>query len=221
MDEIFRRLRYLLQQRRSQRELANDMEFHREMAARSGNSNFGNVLRIQEQAREAWGWMWIDRLIQDLRYAARTLRRSPGFTLTAMLVLAVGIGANVTAFSLFNLIALKPLPIRDPDSIVRLERRSPENITPTMPYSSIAFYREHARTLSAVMATMGAPAMEFEQDTQPITVNFVSANYFAELGTPPALGSLQLPAQAECAARSCVGLWLLADAIRRRSLHHR
>jgi predicted permease len=195
MGELFRRFSYLLQQRRLQRELANDMAFHREMAARSGNNNFGNVLRMQEQAREAWGWMWIDRLIQDLRYAARILRRSPGFTLTAMLVLAVGIGANVTAFSLFNLLALKPLPIRDPDSLVRLERRSPENVTPTMPYSSIVFYREHARTLSAVMATMGAPGMEFEQDTQPITVNYVSANYFSQLGTPPALGSLQLPAQ--------------------------
>ena len=195
MGELFRRFRYLLHQRRLQRELANDMEFHREMAERSGNTNFGNVLRMQEQAREAWGWMWVDRLIQDLRYAARILRRSPGFTLTAVVVLAVGIGANVTAFSLFNLLALKPLPIRDPDSIVRLERRSPEIIAPTMPYSSIAFYREHARTLSAVMATMGAPAMEFEQDTQPITVNFVSANYFSQLGTPPAFGSLQLPVQ--------------------------
>jgi hypothetical protein len=152
MAELFRRLRYLLQQRRLQRELADDMEFHREMAARSGNSNFGNVLRMQEQAREAWGWMWIDRLMQDLRYAARILLRAPGFTVTAVLVLAIGIGANVTAFSLFNLIALKPLPIRDPDSIVRLERRSPENITPEMPYSSIVFYREHTKTLSAVMA---------------------------------------------------------------------
>jgi DNA-binding FadR family transcriptional regulator len=64
MAELLRRLRYLLQQRRLQRELADDMDFHREMAARSGNSNFGNVLRMQEQAREAWGWMRIDRLMQ-------------------------------------------------------------------------------------------------------------------------------------------------------------
>ena len=82
MAELLRRLRYLLQQRRLQRELADDMEFHREMAARSGNSNFGNVLRMQEQAREAWGWMWIDRLMQDLHYAdafycARPASQSP------------------------------------------------------------------------------------------------------------------------------------------------
>ncbi|MFL6428852.1 MAG: ABC transporter permease [Acidobacteriaceae bacterium] len=195
MAELLRRLRYLLQQRRLHRELADDMEFHREMAARSGNGNFGNMLRLREQAREAWGWMWIDRLIQDLRYAARILRQSPGFTLTAVLVLAIGIGVNVTAFSLFNLIALKPLPIRDPESIVRLERRSPDNVTSEMPYASIVFYREHARTLSAVMATMGAPPMEFERDMQPVNVNFVTANYFSELGTQAVLGTLQLPAQ--------------------------
>jgi predicted permease len=209
MAELFRRLRYLLHQRRLQRELADDMDFHREMAARSGRSNFGNVLRMQEQAREAWGWMWIDRLTQDLRYAARILLRAPGFTVTAVLVLAIGIGANVTAFSLFNLIALKPLPIRDPESIVRLERRSPENITPEMPYPSIVFYREHAKTLSAVMATMGAPPMEFERDTQPVTVNFVTANYFPELGTQVALGSLQLPTQqnAPAAVVLSYGFW--------------
>src|ERR1700759_218456 len=209
MAHLLRRLRYLLQQRRLQRELAADMEFHREMAARSGNSNFGNVLRMQEQAREAWGWMWIDRLMQDLRYAARILRRSPGFTIAAVLVLAIGVGANVMAFSLFNLVALKPLPIRDPDSIVRLERRSPENVTPEMPYPSVAFYREHARTLSAVMTTMGSPPMEFERDIQPVTANFVSANYFSELGTQAVLGGLQLPSQQNAPAAIVLsyGFW--------------
>jgi predicted permease len=209
MGELFRRLHYLLNRTRLQQELKNDMEFHHEMSARAGNTNFGNVLRMQEQAREAWGWMWLERLMQDLRYAARILRHSPGFTFTAILVLAIGIGANVTAFSLFNLIALKPLPIRDPQSIVRFERRSPEITTPVMPHAMIEFYREHAKTLSAVIETMGAPAMEFEQDMQPVRVNFISANYFAELGTQPALGSLQLPGQANAPAAVVLsyGFW--------------
>src|SRR5579863_1177889 len=119
MAELFRRIRYLINRRRFDAELESDMEFHREMAARAGRSNFGNATRMQEQAREAWGWTWLDRLGQDLRYGLRILARSPGFTLTAVLVLAIGIGVNVAAFSLFDMVALKPMPVRDPDSIVR------------------------------------------------------------------------------------------------------
>src|ERR1700733_1628309 len=114
MGEIFRRIRYLFQRRRLDVELASDMEFHREMAVRAGRNNFGNTLRMQEQAREAWGWVWLDRLVQDVRYGVRILVRSPGFTLMAVLVLAIGIGVNVAAFSFFNMVALKPLPVRDP-----------------------------------------------------------------------------------------------------------
>lgn len=194
MTELLRRLRYLLNRRRFDEELQSDMEFHREMAAREGRPNFGqdfgNTLRLREQAREAWGWTWIDRLSQDLRYAARMLVRSPGFTLTAVLVLAIGIGVNVSAFSLFNMVALKPLPVRDPDSLVRLERRSPEIVAGEMPYASVIFYRDHAKTLSAVMAVMGVPPMEIESDAQPAHASFATANYFAELGTTPTLGRL-------------------------------
>lgn len=193
MGELFRRLRYLLFHRRFDQELENEMEFHREMAAHQGRRNFGNTLRLREQSREAWGWTWIDRLMQDLRYAARILWRSPGFTAAAILVLGLGIGVNVAAFSLFNLIAFKPLPVRDPDSIVMLQRRSLEIINPEMPYPTVAFYRDHAKSLQAVMAMMGAPAMEFENDTQPIRDIFVSSNYFSELGTLPASGRLLDP----------------------------
>jgi hypothetical protein len=120
MGETFRRIRYLINRRRFDVELENDMEFHREMAARAGRNNFGNTLRLREQAREAWGWTWLDRLIQDLRYAVRMLARSPGFTLMAVLVLAIGIGVNVAAFTVFDVVALEPLPVRDPASLVRL-----------------------------------------------------------------------------------------------------
>ena len=71
MGEIFRRIRYLINRRRLDAELESDMEFHSEMAARAGRSNFGNTLRMREQAREAWGWTWLDRLVQDLRYGLR------------------------------------------------------------------------------------------------------------------------------------------------------
>jgi|CZKL01.1.fsa_nt_gi predicted permease len=188
MGEFLRRIHYFLHRRRLDAELKSDMEFHREMASRRGRRNFGNELRMREQASEAWGWTWLDRFVQDLRYAVRILMRSPGFTVMAVLVLAIGIGVNTSAFSLFDMVALRPLPVRDPQSLLRLERRSPENYTSEMPYPSFVFYRDHARTLSAAMAVLGVPPMQIEDDLQPVSTSFVSANYFGELGTPAAYG---------------------------------
>jgi hypothetical protein len=139
MNEFLRRLGYLLSRRRFDRELESDMQFHREMAAREGRNNFGNVLQLREEAREAWGWTWIDRLGQDLRYGVRVMLRSPGFTLVAMMVLAIGIGVNVAAFSLFDMLALKPLPVPNADTLVRLERRSPNAYSSEMAYPSCLF----------------------------------------------------------------------------------
>src|SRR6266478_4222929 len=74
MNEFFRRLRYLLHRRRLDKELASDLEFHGEMAAREGR-HLVSTLRLREEARDAWGWTWIDRFSQDLRYTARMLRK--------------------------------------------------------------------------------------------------------------------------------------------------
>jgi len=207
MNEIFRRIRYLINRRQLDAELESDMEFHREMAARAGRSNFGNTLRMREQAGEAWGWTWLDRLGQDLSYAARTLARSPAFTITAVLVLAIGIGVNVAVFSLFNMLALEPLPVRDPGSIVRLERRSPQNYTSEMPYLSAEFYGEHAKSLRAVIALLGISPMQMDDDLQGTNASFATANYFSELGTRAAVGRLFDPAkESEAAAPPVVVL---------------
>ncbi|MFC5863491.1 ADOP family duplicated permease [Acidicapsa dinghuensis] len=195
MKELFRQIYYLFHRRRLDEELQDEMAFHREMAARSGRKNFGNPQLMRERAGEAWGWTWLDRLVQDLHYGARILRRSPGFTFMAVLVLAIGIGINVTAFSLFDMFALKPLPVRDADRIVRLERRSPNAYTSEMAYPSYEFYRDHAHTLSAAIAVFGIPPMQLDNDVQPTPVSFVTPNYFTELGTIPALGRMLDPSR--------------------------
>ncbi len=206
MTEFFRRLWYLLNRSRYDRELENDMEFHREMAACEGRSNFGNSLQLREDARQAWGWTWVDRVGQDLRYAARILWRAPGFTAAAVLILAVGIGVNVAVFGLFQLMALKPLPVPDPHSLVRLQRHSPEITASEMPYPAVAFYREHAKTLRAVMASMGTPPMELNTDLQPVAVEFVTGNYFTELGTRTQFGRLFMPAREDAAGSAPVAV---------------
>ncbi len=189
MLEFFRRLRYLLNRRRFDRELAGDMEFHREMAACEGHAPFGNTLRLREEAREAWGWIWIERLSQDLRYAARMLRKSPGFTVVAVLMLALGIGVNVAAFGFFNLLVLKPLPVRDPGTLLKFDRSSPGNFADNLPYAAVAFYRAHCKSLSAVMALHFA-RLTIEGEEKPLHAQFVTPNLFSELGAQASLGRM-------------------------------
>jgi predicted permease len=193
MGELWRRFLYLFNRRRLDAELEADMDFHREMAARAGRNNFGNTLRMREQSSEARGWTWLDRLIQDVRYGVRILARAPGFSLLAVLILAIGIGVNVSAFSFFNIVALKSLPVRDPASIVRLERRSPSASTSEMAYPSFAFYRDRTHALSAAIAILGVPPMQIEDDLQLTGASFVTPNYFTELGTHAAYGRLFEP----------------------------
>jgi hypothetical protein len=98
MKELLRRLGYLLNRRRLEREMADEMAYHRELMQPRPLADFGSELRLREDTREIWGWTWLDRLRQDLCYGARVLRNSPGFTLTAILVLSLGIGVPLTAF---------------------------------------------------------------------------------------------------------------------------
>src|SRR5688572_7959923 len=75
---------------------------------------FGGMAQFAEQARDERRSLWVEQLAQDFRYAARTLMRAPVFTLTVVLTLALGIGVNVALFFVFNLVALRPLPVKDP-----------------------------------------------------------------------------------------------------------
>ena len=93
MRDLRRRIWYLWNRRRLEREMA----YHRELTP-ADSRDFGSELRLREDARETWGWAWLDRLRQDLLYGIRVLRNSPGFRVTAKLVLALGIGVPLTAF---------------------------------------------------------------------------------------------------------------------------
>src|SRR5215510_6412909 len=130
-------------------------------------------------------------LLQDLRYGARILLKQPGFTLVAVLTLAIGIGANTAIFSLVNSILLRPLPFRDPDRVVRLIQASPKLGLATWGVSQADFaaYREQNRSFESV-ALYNSTAINLtgagEPERLPMTI--VTADFFKVFGVNPTLG---------------------------------
>jgi predicted permease len=127
-------------------------------------------------------------LWQDLRYALRTMRRNGAFTAVAVVSLALGIGANTAIFSLIDTVMLRPLPVRDPGSLVDLL-----HLVPTDPWLNGAtfdqyrFLRDHNRSLAGLIATNPMPVTAFGAG---VDSEFVDGNYFALLGLKPSAGRL-------------------------------
>src|SRR3984893_13598850 len=114
---VWRKLKYLLPPYR--RVLERDMREELEsLAAIAEPGELGNLTRAAEEARAVWSWTWLDQLYRDVQYALRTMRHSPGFTATAVLSLALGIGANTAIFSLIDALMLRWLPVHHPDELV-------------------------------------------------------------------------------------------------------
>ena len=138
-SQFRRRLAVLFHRDRFDRDLEEEIESHLEFQARENQANgmgpaeaaraarrqFGNPTYLRETSRDTWGWSALERLLADLRYAARLLRRSPAFTLIAVSILALGSGANTAIFSFIDAALLQPLPFRDPRQLVFLTEVNP------------------------------------------------------------------------------------------------
>ncbi len=199
-----RRLRTLFRRRETEAEMAEEMRFHLEQRAAdyaadglaadqahlAAQRKFGNTAALQERARDTFGWGALERFGHYLAFAARQLRRSPGFSLLAIVTLGLGIGANTAMFSITNGIMLKPLPYSDPDRLERIWRATPQfregNFAAAdvialreaqAPYGEIAAYRPRAASLSDA----GAPA-------ELASSALATANFFSLLGVQIELG---------------------------------
>jgi predicted permease len=191
MGTFLRRVWHLLNRRRHEQELVDEMHDHR--AAMGDASRFGDTHRLIERSRDAWGWNWLDDAIQDLRFGVRGLARSPVFTVTATLMLAFGIGLNLTVFQMAHVALLRGPSVPRPDTLARLHRYSLSNTTNSeaVPYvAAMAVARENT-ALSAVMVETTAPVVW--EESSVIEASFVSANWFSEIGSGPLLGRVFVP----------------------------
>src|SRR5215217_9772292 len=135
----------------------------------------------------------MDSLIKDIRYGFRSLLKRPGFTVIALIALALGIGANTAIFSLVNAIVLRPLPFPEPDRLVWVwgNIRSGGNTASVSPPDYLD-YREQNKTLENLAAAFGIPApvnMTGNGDPERLNASIVTGNYFQTFGIGPVLGS--------------------------------
>jgi putative ABC transport system permease protein len=163
----------------------------RESALKQARRSFGNRTQVSESAREAWGWGWLDRLFQDLRYAARSLRHSPSFTIAAILSLTLGIGAGTAVFSIADTVFLRPLPYSHPDRLVWVATRFPSIGAEFLASPDYVAWRRDNTVFQQMAATQahGGQTMLLN-GSEPAEVNDVrvSANFLGTLGVRPVIG---------------------------------
>jgi len=202
------------------RDLSSELQFHLEMrtqeliagglapeAARSAALRaFGDVAQVEREcrdiaerrvrARERQDYM--RGLVQDLRYALRTLRKSPGFTFIVALTLALGIGANTAIFSMVRGVLLRPLPYRDPGQLVFLQQPATRAGVVNAQFSvpELMDYRAQSRALSGIVEYHSMPFILLGRgEPRRVQTGVVSANFFDLLGVRPALGRTFRPGE--------------------------
>ena len=210
--------------------MAEEMQMHLEMeAARQradgvdeaaatygAQKNFGGIEQTKERCRDERGIPWLERIIRDARFALRSLRRTPGFTATAVLTLALGIGACTAIFSIVDGVLLRPLAFRAPEQLVWLRENLPAYSRDPLPVNSRHFlaWRERTKTLAGVSLIYSSTVvMTGKGEPEVLRVANVSSNLFELLGTPPAFGRGFAPEEETVGRNNVV---VLGDAFWRR-----
>jgi len=231
-------------------ELNEEIRSHLEMAARDriarGESvqdarlharrELGNELLIKETTRDVWGWAAVERSFQDLKYAFRQMRRSPGFTLIAVLTLALGLGATTAMFSIVNGVLLTPLKLPEPDRLYMAQTIVAPRFKANTPWPVNARHfhewRTHGQSWDQIALIDGlAVTLTGSGEPQPIHGLAVSHNFLKTLGIQPSIGrdfrpEEELPANSNvvilsdsfwrsrfAAAPSIVGQSILLDGV--------
>ena len=195
LHDLLFRLRTLFRPRAAESELDEELRFHLERqvakyvnsgmsaadALRRARLEFGGLEQVKDECREARGVSFVETLVQDLRYAARTLRHSPAFTACAVLTLALGMGANTAIFSVVNSVLLNPLPYPNPQELLAARQND-----------SLPNLKDIQRETNSFASSGGIniTPMDFIGNGEPVRVHaaFVDAGLLPTLGVRPTLG---------------------------------
>jgi putative ABC transport system permease protein len=168
-----------------------------EVAEYTARRALGNTVRIKEDVRMAWGFQWLETLLQDVRYGMRQLRRNPGFTMVVGFTLALGTGANTAIFTVINALMLRALPVREPQQLVAIgdpmHVHAWSNGTPRTDIFSYPLYcqiQDHNNVFSSVLASSHIDSLQIrtEGGAEKARGRLVTGNYFETLGVEPLLG---------------------------------
>ncbi len=204
ISALWLRLKALLRRRELDRDLDDELLFHLAMreqklreqgvaaeeAPYAARRQFGNVTQLKETSRELWGFRWLETLWQDLRYGARRLRKNPAFTASAVLTLALGIGAGTAIFNATDETLLSPLPVPEPQQLVAVysfDKKTAKYVSSS--YPDYEDFRKHSQSFQHLCAYARFPLnLTIGEYTERLPVEAVSADYFSMLELPSLLG---------------------------------
>jgi putative ABC transport system permease protein len=204
LGEWARRILYLFHRNRFNSEMEEEMRFHLERRAEENRNRgmaaeeagfaahrrFGNATLLRERSREAWGWSAVDHLLQDLRFALRSLRRNPLFATVIVLTLAFGIGVNTAIFSAVHALLLNPYPFPQSERIVSVEARHVSGTNSNTGYRDFLDWQQQSTAFDAMAITpwSGEYTLTGQGEAQRINGGATTADFLHVLGIQPALG---------------------------------
>ncbi len=229
--KIWAKVKALFRRKQLEKDLDEELAFHLAMreekkraegvaaeeAKYTARRQFGNATRVKEICREMWSFASLETFWRDLRYGARALAKNPGFTVVAVLAMALGIGVNTGIFSVLNGVALRLLPIPRAEQIVSIDQifhgklsRNVHGEPGLFSYSEYKNYRDHNHVFSGLLAY--EPFLEATlggESPKQLMGAAASCNYFGVLGGRPALGRVFV--DADCSAPGATAVVVLSD----------
>jgi predicted permease len=220
------RLRSTLQREHLDNELDEELRAHLEMrtadnlatgmtpedARYDAQRRFGNTTRLKEDTREVDAIGWLDTVASDLRFGVRMFRKNPGFTLVAILTLALGISSNTAFFSVVNGVLLNPLPYPQPEQLVTLGESKPNFTNGSISYPNFFDWQKDNQVFSLMaIARSYGYSLTGLGDAEQIDAKLISADYFSVLGANPVMGRTFVPGEDRIGAAPIVligaGFW--------------